>query len=174
MKKLLVFLLLIIVFSGAGGIFYLRSHGLSARAKPNAVEDFLARHVRDLATTSRVKDLKNPIPLSELVLAEARDHFANHCAQCHGNDGDGKTMLGNGMYPPPPNLAANETQNLTDGELFNIIQNGIRFTGMPGFGGEDEENWELVHFIRHIPKLTPAEKKLMKDVNKMEYSHDAN
>ena len=61
-----------------------------------------------------------------------------------------------------------DTQQLTDGELFYIIKNGIRFTGMPGWGGEDEENWKLVLFIRHLPKLSPKEIELMKEINHLE------
>jgi hypothetical protein len=60
------------------------------------------------------------------------------------------------------------TQDLADGELFYIIKNGIRFTGMPGFGGEDEENWKLVLFIRHLPELTPKELELMQELNSLE------
>jgi len=151
-----------------GGVVYLRVHGLSARAKPSAVEEWVARHVRDLATPSSVKAAVNPLRPTELVLAEARDHFADHCAACHGNRGDGKTMLGEGMYPPPPDLRAEATQNLTDGEIMNIIKNGIRFTGMPGFGGGDEENWKLVLFIRHLPNLSDRERALMNEINNLE------
>ena len=57
------------------------------------------------------------------------------------------------------------TQELTDGEIFYIIKNGIRFTGMPGWGGEDEENWKLVLFIRRLPNLSETERELMKEVN---------
>ena len=60
------------------------------------------------------------------------------------------------------------TQDLTDGEIFYIIKNGIRFTGMPGWGGEDEENWKLVLFIRHLPKLTPQEIEFMNEINGLE------
>ena len=74
-------------------------------------------------------------------------------------------MINRGLYPPAPDLREPGTQGLTDGELFSIIKNGIRFTGMPGWGGEDEENWKLVLFIRHLPKLTAKEKELMREVN---------
>ena len=57
------------------------------------------------------------------------------------------------------------TQGLTDGEIFYIIKNGVRFTGMPGFGGEDEENWKLVLFIRHLPELSTKEIELMQELN---------
>lgn len=137
-------------------------------AKPSAAEAWLARHVRDLATPSSVRAAANPIRPTELVIAEARDHFADHCAVCHGNRGDGKTMLGEGMYPPPPDLRASATQDLTDGEIMNIIRNGIRFTGMPGFGGSDEDNWKLTLFIRHLPKLSDKERGFMNEINNLE------
>ena len=155
-----------------GGLVYLRVHGLSARAKPSAVEAWAARHVRDLATPSSVRDAVNPVTPSELVLAEARDHFADHCATCHGNRGDGKTMLGEGMYPPPSDLRAGPTQRLTDGEIMNVIRNGVRFTGMPGFGGSDEENGKLTHFIRHLPDLSPKEFEFMNEINRLEGKSD--
>jgi hypothetical protein len=58
-----------------------------------------------------------------------------------------------------------DTQNLTDGELFYIVQNGVRFTGMPGWGGADEDNWKLVLFVRHLPQLSANELEFMKEVN---------
>jgi mono/diheme cytochrome c family protein len=158
----------VVVTVAGGGVVYLRVHGLSARAKPSAVEEWVARRVRDLATPSSVRDAVNPVRPTELVLAEARDHFADHCATCHGNRGDGKTMIGEGMFPPPPDLRGAATQALTDGEIMNVIREGIRFTGMPGFGGSDEDNWKLTHFIRHLPKLSEKEQALMNEINNLE------
>lgn len=157
-----------LVLAAGGGLTYLRVHGLSARARPSAVEAWAARHVRDLATPPAVKAAVNPVRPTDLVLAEARDHFADHCATCHGNRGDGKTMLGEGMFPPPPDLRAEATQRLTDGEIMNIIREGIRFTGMPGFGGGDADNWKLVLFIRHLPSLTEKERTFMNEMNNLE------
>jgi mono/diheme cytochrome c family protein len=157
-----------LVVAAGGGVIYLRVHGLSARARPTAVEEWLARRVRSLATPTSVKAAANPIRLTELVLAEARDHFADHCAVCHGNRGDGKTMIGEGMFPPPPDLRGAATQGLTDGEIMNVIREGVRFTGMPGFGGTDEDNWKLTHFIRHLPELSDAERALMNEINNLE------
>ena len=76
--------------------------------------------------------------------------------------------MGRNMYPPAPDMRESGTQNLTDGELFFIVKNGIRFTGMPGWGGEDEDNWKLVLFIRHLPQLSQKELELMKEVNGQE------
>src|SRR5438874_7123898 len=146
-------------------LVYVRQHGFSARAKPSAVETFLARKVRSLATPAGVKAMRNPLNPTPLNVAEARDHFADHCALCHANDGSGKTMINEGLYPPAPDLREDTTQHLSDGELLYIIKNGIRFTGMPGWAGDDEDNWKLVLFIRHLRELSDKELELMKEVN---------
>lgn len=146
------------------GYEYLVTHTFSARAKPSALEAFLARKVRGLATAPSLKRLKNPLERTPLAIAQGRDHFADHCAFCHANNGDGNTVVNAGLYPPAPDLRESATQDLSDGEIFSIIQNGIRFTGMPGWGGEDDENWKLVLFIRHLQDLSPNELKLMQGV----------
>ena len=108
---------------------------------------------------------KNPLKPTELAVAEARDHFADHCAICHGNDGSGHTVIGRNLYPPVPDMRLASTQHLVDGELYSIIKYGVRLTGMPGWGGSDEENWKLVLFIRHLPNLTKEEIGYMSEVN---------
>lgn len=145
----------------------LSRHGFSARAKPAPYEEFLARALRRLASEPDAARLKNPAEATDLAIAEARDHFADHCAICHGNRGDGKTQINAGLYPPAPDMRSQATQELTDGELFYIVKNGIRFTGMPGWGGSDEDNWKLVLFIRHLPKLTEQELEFMTEINQM-------
>jgi hypothetical protein len=73
------------------------------------------------------------------------------------------------MYPPAPDMRKPSTQRMTDGELFFIIQNGIRLTGMPAWGtgssNDDEASWKLVRFIRHLPQLTLDERKQMEKLN---------
>ena len=144
--------------------------GLSARATPNRFEIMLARNARHLAIPWNARLAQNPLLASPEDLRDARLHFADHCAVCHANDGSGQTMFGGGLYPKPPDLRLPETQNLTDGELFWIIENGVRFTGMPAFsmGGEHggmQGSWKLVHFIRHLPHLTAAERIEMERYN---------
>ena len=144
--------------------------GLSARATPTKFEIMVARNVRHLAIPSNARLAQNPLLDSPEDLRDAQLHFADHCAICHANDGGGQTMIGGGLYPKPPDLRLPETQNLTDGELFWIIENGVRFTGMPAFsnGGEHggmQGSWKLVHFIRHLPHLTAAERIEMEHYN---------
>lgn len=135
--------------------------GLSSRAQPTALEVALARNVRHLAIPAKARSAQNPLLDSAADQRDARRHFADHCAICHANDGSGDTLLGTGLYPKPPDLRLPRTQDLTDGELFWIIENGVRFTGMPAFSSPDHggqvDSWKLVHFIRHLPHLNAAE-----------------
>jgi mono/diheme cytochrome c family protein len=133
----------------------------SARREPGAMESLVVRRLRRAAIPVDVRRLENPIGASAEVLAEAREHFGEHCAVCHGNDGRGKTDIGPNFYPPVPDLTAREIQSLSDAELYYAIREGVRFSGMPAWGSHGEEgdwaNWQLVHFVRHLPKLTPDE-----------------
>jgi mono/diheme cytochrome c family protein len=143
-------------------------NGLSARAAPTAFEVMLARNARHLAIPADARKQQNPVPASPDNLRVARLHFADHCAVCHGNQGNGDTTIGKGLYPKPPDLRAAETQKLSDGEIFWIIENGVRFTGMPAFGGSQgspEDSWKLVRFLRHLPQLSPDERMEMERYN---------
>ena len=142
--------------------------GLSARRDPGAVESRIARAFRDWAIPAEARDARNPVPASAQVISLGLAHFADHCASCHGNDGGGKTDLGRGLYPRAPDLRKPATQELTDGELFYIIENGVRFSGMPAWGGSPgsaEASWHLVRFIRHLPMLTEEERTRMEALN---------
>jgi len=85
--------------------------GLSARAKPTALEAMVARKARHMAIPSSARLTQNPVLASAEDMRDARLHFADHCAICHANDGSGQTMIGNGLYPKPPDLRLQTTQN---------------------------------------------------------------
>jgi mono/diheme cytochrome c family protein len=157
--------LFLCVLTGLAGVLFLRG---SAREQPPSFERRIARWARGLATPAEARNRPNPIPNTPEVLMEARAHWADHCAQCHGNDGSGDVAMGKNLYPPAPDMRLAETQQKTDGELFNSIENGIRLTGMPawgGSGGHEEDSWKLVNFIRHLPQLTTEEKREMERLN---------
>lgn len=157
----LVVFLLVVLLGGA--------HGFSARAKPSGFETWLAGLARGAALPTGVRTQRNPVKLTPEVLNEARAHWADHCAICHANDGSGDVPMGRNMYPPAPDMRKAETQQMTDGELFYIIQNGVRLTGMPAWGGsgghDEEDSWKLVYFIRHLPRVTVDEKAEMEKLN---------
>jgi len=149
--------------------YSIASKGLSTRVQPSAVETRMALVMRDLATPTSVRSQSSPVASSDGVFAEGLEHFADHCATCHGNDGIGDTEIGRSLYPPAPDMRMARTQDLTDGELFSIIENGIRLTGMPAWGtgtpDGERSSWVLVQFIRALPNLTADQIEQMEALN---------
>lgn len=164
-----VWLVVLVALLGSVVAYSIVSRGLSAHDEPSRVEAMLARAMRRWATPASMRDRANPVEPTEAVLEEALAHYADHCATCHANDGSGDTAMGRAMYPRVPDMRAAATQSLTDGELFSIIEHGIRLTGMPGWGNGtpegERDSWGLVHFIRRLPKLTEADIARMEALN---------
>jgi mono/diheme cytochrome c family protein len=166
--QLLGGVLVVAVLSASCGAYLLR-RGYSARAQPSALEEMVALRLRHLATPAGARAQRNPLAATPEALADARAHWADHCAVCHANDGSGETTIGQGLYPKAPDMRQARTQDLSDGELFYVIRNGVRFTGMPGWGtdqaADDRDSWALVHFIRRLPRLTLQEIEEMSGLN---------
>jgi mono/diheme cytochrome c family protein len=160
--------LVALVAVAALALWIARANGFSTRTPPTAVERIVMQGVHRLSVPRSARAAANPVAFSPAVWAESRAHFADHCASCHANDGSGATELGRGLYPRAPDMRLAQTQDKTDGELYWIIENGIRLTGMPAWGaggGNDLDTWKLVHFIRHLEELTPEHLKAMAALN---------
>jgi mono/diheme cytochrome c family protein len=170
LRKIASLVLLALVVVAAGYGISLTRRGFSARETPSAVEKFAATTARKLAVPSSYRQLRNPFSPSTENVQAGMEHFSDHCATCHANDGGGDTLFGKGLYPKPPDMRTAETQNKSDGDLYYTIENGIRLSGMPAFGeehsvGGDAETWHLVLFIRHLHQITSQELDEMKALN---------
>jgi mono/diheme cytochrome c family protein len=156
-----------------GAIWLSGMRGFGANEQPGAFERWIMPRLRTASIPEGAKQQPNPIPDSPEAQTEARAHWADHCATCHANNGSGDREMGKHMYPSAPDMRLEATQRLTDGELFFIIQNGVRWTGMPAWGAGHaegdghaaEDSWKLVRFIRHLPDLTPEEEREMSELN---------
>jgi len=159
---------IMIVVAGVVYAAWMIHHGFSTRTPPGVVETLMAGSMRDWAIPARYKSMKNPVTATPDVLKEGMEHWADHCATCHANNGSGDSMYGNGMYPRPPDIRGKDTQGMSDGELYYTIQNGVKLSGMPAFGkpGDDDlDSWKLVVFIRHLPSLSQEEESEMEKMN---------
>ena len=172
MKKFLRLVLgfaFLVILIAAAGLFIVQGRGFSARPQPSWLETRLALFMRGWMTPSTYKGLKNPVSNTPENFTVAREHFADHCASCHGNDGGGNTEMGRNLYPKAPDMRLPRTQTLSDGEIFYIIENGVMLTGMPGWSTGTPEgeksSWQLVHFIRRLPSLTPEDLQEMERMN---------
>jgi predicted CXXCH cytochrome family protein len=155
-KIFLLALLVIAILAGLGAALFIR-RGFSARSEPSSIERAIARAFRNLAIPGSKRAEKNPLDATPETLNEAREHFIARCAICHGNDGKGRTQVGQSLYPRVPDLLSALTQNLTDGQIHYIITNGVQLTGMPAWNNPHQEteddSWKLVLFIRHLSPL---------------------
>ncbi len=132
--------------------------GCTANKQPSKVETVLANMAKDVVIPIEAENLKNPLPASDAVLQQGKEAYAQSCALCHGTDGHARTDLGRGMYPPAMDLTSPHAQHWTDAELFWIIQNGVRLTGMPSWKRtiSSTDTWKLVHFIHNLSRLNAA------------------
>jgi mono/diheme cytochrome c family protein len=126
---------------------------LSCRAKaPGGAEAALMRQIKQ--ETIGGSDRKNPLPDTPANQKIGAEHFQHHCQICHGLDGHNTGVpFAAQMSPPVADLGDKSVQGYSDGQLKWIIDNGIRFTGMPSWMGivDDNEQWAIVHYIRHLP-----------------------
>jgi mono/diheme cytochrome c family protein len=154
---------------GVIGAAWFASQGIGARPAPGPIETRVSRTARHYLVPAGARARTSPAPRTPDTLLAGMEHWADHCASCHGNDGAGQTAMGRNLYPPAPDMRLPATQALSDGELFYIIEHGVKITGMPAWGtgtpeGE-EASWHLVQFIRHLPSLTEDELARMEELN---------
>jgi mono/diheme cytochrome c family protein len=162
--------ILLVITSAILFALRLRQTGLSTRTPPGPFERLAAKQIRRWLVPIRMRKETNPLAANAETLKQGMDHWADHCATCHANNGSGDTEMGRNFYPPAPDMRNAETQSLSDGELYYIIRNGVPLTGMPAWGdprlgNSDSQTWALVSFIRHLPTLTPGEVAGMQKLN---------
>jgi mono/diheme cytochrome c family protein len=129
--------------------------GCEADKHPSQDETNLANAAKDVAIPLEAGKKKNPLPETGEVVSQGQEVFLGSCAQCHGSDGRGDTDIGHNMAPPAMDLDSPHVQHWSDAELFWIIQNGVRLTGMPAWQSSisDDDTWKLARFIHNLPHL---------------------
>jgi len=155
---------ILLVAVGAAAYVGTGSFNTAATSPPGTFEKRAAGFALDRSVAKRAPQTKNPFAGSKDAMTGGLAHYKEMCVTCHGAPGVDASEIGEGLNPPAPDLTQPKVQRRTDGELFWIVQNGIRMTGMPAFGPthKEEEVWKIVAFLRHLPELTPEEEKQLK------------
>jgi mono/diheme cytochrome c family protein len=132
--------------------------GCAADKTPSQGETNLANAAKDVAIPLEAGMKKNPLPETDEVVSQGQEVFLGSCAQCHGAEARGNTDIGRSMNPPAMDLSSPHVQHWSDAELFWIIQNGVRLSGMPAWKSSisDNETWKLARFIHRLPRLDAA------------------
>jgi len=138
-------------------------YNVSARVPHWSITAWLLEEVREqsISTHSRqipILSSKNP----ERINIGFRNYHAM-CRICHGAPGYRESEIAFGLYPKPPELTSKDVQGESDAELYWIIENGIKMTGMPAFGPthSKDELWGIVVSVRHISNLNPKQYQTM-------------
>jgi len=157
MKRTTLRLIIALVLVMAIGIVGMAQIQLSALQEPGHFETILATWAKHILVRRSSRERIPPAPPNLQASIEEGDRlFGTECGACHGLDGHKPTDAGRWMYPRAADLTSAEVQQYSDRELFWIVKNGIRLSGMPAFAKveSDEHIWNLVHFIRTLPQST--------------------
>jgi len=154
--------LAIIVGIGVGAFFFGGFFNVSAMEEDPAVVAWALEAVRSASIVRHAGD-QPPASLDDIATAQAgaRAYAARGCVNCHGAPGVGWAKFSEGLQPTPADLKE-MAKSRNPQQLFWVVKNGIRMTGMPSFaaaGAPDDEIWTIVAFIRKLPTLTDADYK---------------
>jgi len=153
MKRWMLVVLIALPLTAAVLIVGFTQVKLDALQEPGHLETVLATHAKYILIQRSSRENVPPPPRDLQASIEEGDKlFATECAMCHGPDGHQPTDAGRWMYPRASDLTSPEVQQYSDRELFWIVKNGIRLSGMPAFGRveSDEHIWNLAHYVRTL------------------------
>lgn len=159
-------------------VFATGLYNVAATSPASKVESKMAAFALNRSVAKRAPSTKNPVPAGPDAWKAGLAHYRENCVVCHGAPGVDPGEIGQGLNPPAPDLTLPRVQARPDGELFWIVGNGIRTTGMPAFSPthKPEELWKIVSFIRRLPELSDAEQKALKagaESEESEHHHEA-
>ena len=157
MRCIIASILLAGIFALLGGfaVIYTGAYDVAATSPHWPVTRWLMETARSRSIKAHAAGIQVPPDFDNPAnIPTGVEHFAAHCAVCHGAPGVPRGDIGQGLYPAPPDLA--KTAPLYSGaELFWIVKNGIKMTGMPAWRDHsDAELWATVAFVKKLPGMS--------------------
>jgi mono/diheme cytochrome c family protein len=153
-KRSLVILIPVLAIIGAIACAF-ASFNIAALPQPGRAEIWIASHLREwYVSRGAARVTAKPPPHDTSAVSAGDGTYGMACAFCHGKDGGGPTNIGKAMHPRVEDLRSRRVQKMSDREMFWVVKNGIRFTGMPGFGHSlsDDEIWQVTYYVRTLGK----------------------
>lgn len=173
MKFLLAILVVLLLVGGVAAFVVETGRVPIAATAPPDVVDRFALAAKPKAVARGAAGLQVKVPADAASLARGRDHYVEHCLPCHGAPGVKPAEFAEGMNPKPPDVDGTLVQHYDDAQLFWVVKNGIRATGMPAFAAnhKDDEIAAIVAFVRHTPHLSAEERKELAEAAPHEDHH---
>jgi mono/diheme cytochrome c family protein len=153
-----VVIVLLLLAAFAGAFIYAGIYNIGADAPHSTVVFRALQELREQAIASYSRHVTPPADLNDRTrIAAGAGLYNEMCTGCHLGPGLERSELSQGLYPSAPELARGG--DLTPAEQFWVIKHGVKLTAMPAWGKthDDELIWDMVAFIRHLPKLNAAQ-----------------
>ena len=140
---------------GAGAVIYAGFYDVAATTPHWPATAWLLEVARTRSVKAQAAGIVVPPGLTDPAkVIIGVEHYAAHCAVCHGAPGVPKGDIARGLYPSPPDLAK-VTPRYTPAELFWIVKHGVKMTGMPAWNDHsDDELWATVGFLEKLPGMS--------------------
>jgi mono/diheme cytochrome c family protein len=163
---LLLTTILLVVYSGA--------YDVAATSSENPIFRWIASTAKERSVQSRASTIAIPSLSGEAQILNGFRHYQEMCVQCHGAPGISRSELSKGLNPEPPELAT-KVKQWSPAELYWIIKNGIKMTGMPAWGlsHSDSDLWAVVAFLGRLSTISPEEYRAMEEqAERMPHAHE--
>ena len=164
MKVILGILLGWLLLAAMIGLFvWSGAYNVAAVNRPGKMEKKIAEFALDRSIEKRAPSKANPFTKPEDIRF-GLSHYKENCLDCHGAPGVEESEFAQGLNPPAPDLTLPSVREMPEGEMFWVVSNGIRMTGMPAFSPthKEDEIWKIVAFVRHLPEVTVEERRVLK------------
>jgi mono/diheme cytochrome c family protein len=153
--KFIAGFVLALVLQGLAGLalIYWGVYNVAAARPDSALEQWILSTASDHSVERYAKNIAAPASFVDEQVRRGFRTFNEMCVGCHGAPGKERDDVGKGLNPRPPDLA--KEQDLSSSEVFWVIKNGIRMSGMPSLGAvyKDEDIWNIVSFVKQLPNI---------------------
>jgi mono/diheme cytochrome c family protein len=149
---------LILIVAGALAVTYAGAYNVAANIPDTGFVKWLLSTNMQRSVARHAGSIGAPAQMSDQQAKDGARIYKETCVYCHGAPGIDPGDIGKGLNPEPPYLP-DTVGRWTSAQLFWIIKNGIKMTGMASYGAvhKDEEIWNLIAFVQRLPKLTPEQ-----------------
>lgn len=159
-STIFVALVALLAAAAVGAVVYAGVYNIGADTPHTKLVFWMTQNLRDRSIAVRARDIKPPADITDPKrIATGAGLYTEMCSGCHLAPGMEKSEISQGLYPPAPELARGLPHS--PGEQFWMIKHGVKMTAMPAWGRthSDELIWDMVAFVRQLPKMTPAQYK---------------
>jgi mono/diheme cytochrome c family protein len=148
-----------LVLAGAAAFAFSQSglYNVGAAMPHTDFTEWLTQGTMIRSVRLHAKGVHAPERFNDAKVVAGFCQYEVHCLSCHGAAGVANDSWVNGMEPSPPYLL-DASRKWTRPQLYWIVSNGIKMTGMPAWKRTltDEEMWSIVAYLEATDRMPPT------------------